>query len=88
LLVVLTRCFVVLFSAKEAVDWLVKNLRLLNRAEAVVWGRELQNRGIIDHVTGDWTFRDQYLFFKFIAYYPQVLSLSLSLFLSIEKNIF
>jgi len=72
------------FNAKEAVEWLVKNLRLLNRAEAVVWGRELQKRGIIDHVTGDWHFKDQYLFFKFIAYYPQV-SKEVSETIDIEK---
>eukprot|EP01124_Arcella_intermedia_P014979 TRINITY_DN21515_c0_g1_i1.p1 TRINITY_DN21515_c0_g1~~TRINITY_DN21515_c0_g1_i1.p1 ORF type:complete len:674 (-),score=128.07 TRINITY_DN21515_c0_g1_i1:3-2024(-) len=51
------------FVANEAVTWLVQNLNLQNRAEAVVWGEHLQQMGLIRHVNSDVRFQDRSLLF-------------------------
>ncbi|KAL6051712.1 putative Proliferation-associated serine/threonine protein kinase [Balamuthia mandrillaris] len=57
-----TSCFV----ASELVDWLMTNLPLRSREEAIVIGQKLQNRGYIVHVVNPKKeFKDDYLFYSF-----------------------
>ncbi|MEW6267853.1 MAG: mechanosensitive ion channel domain-containing protein, partial [Thermodesulfobacteriota bacterium] len=62
LLAVYPRCFV----GREAVDWLVRELRV-PRDEAVALGRLLVERGVIHHVLDEHGFRDGNFFYRFRA---------------------
>jgi len=56
------------FIASEAVTWLQKNLSI-TREQAIIWGKHLQDNGIIDHVSSKGEFKefsDSDNFFKFI----------------------
>jgi len=53
------------FVGKEAVDWLVRELKLQDRQEAVAVGEMLMFRGIIQHVTNTEPFVDGYFFYRF-----------------------
>ena len=53
------------FIGSELVDWLVINLPLKDREEAVAIGEMLMFRGIIVHVTSSEPFSDGYKFFRF-----------------------
>jgi small-conductance mechanosensitive channel len=54
------------FIGKELVDWLVTN-RGYNREEATELGQILIEKKIIHHVVDAHPFRDEYLFYRFIA---------------------
>jgi hypothetical protein len=54
------RCFL----GNEAVDWLVKNLKI-TRTEAVEVGQKLINDKIIHHVVDEHPFQDEPLFYRF-----------------------
>ncbi len=58
------RVFKTSFIASEAVTWLVDHLQV-TREEAVQIGQLAQKQGCIDHVLGEQTFMDDYLFFRF-----------------------
>jgi len=63
------------FIANELITWLVKNLRLNTRVEAIAWAREIQEMGIIDHVTYNGKrFEDSFLFYRFIYFLPMELA--------------
>eukprot|EP01118_Nematostelium_gracile_P009644 TRINITY_DN3259_c0_g1_i3.p1 TRINITY_DN3259_c0_g1~~TRINITY_DN3259_c0_g1_i3.p1 ORF type:complete len:806 (-),score=206.07 TRINITY_DN3259_c0_g1_i3:15-2150(-) len=49
------------FVASEAIDWMMQleEMKLLNREEAIFIGRELQRRGVIEHVSGNQPFADK-----------------------------
>jgi hypothetical protein len=53
------------FVGREAVDWMVKNLNLRTRQEAVAIGEILMQRGIIRHVLDTEPFADRYYFYAF-----------------------
>ena len=52
------------FVGSEAVDWLVQKQHF-TREEALEFGQILIERGIINHVTDEHSFRDEYLFYSF-----------------------
>jgi potassium-dependent mechanosensitive channel len=62
LLTVYPRCFV----GREAVDWLVRS-EGLSRAEAVMLGRLMVERGIAHHVLDEHDFEDGTYFYRFAA---------------------
>jgi small-conductance mechanosensitive channel len=62
LLAVYPRCFV----GREAVDWLVRELRV-PRDEAIAFGRLLVERGLVHHVLDEHGFRDGNFFYRFRA---------------------
>eukprot|EP00012_Vannella_robusta_P003908 CAMPEP_0206184374 /NCGR_PEP_ID=MMETSP0166-20121206/1182_1 /ASSEMBLY_ACC=CAM_ASM_000260 /TAXON_ID=95228 /ORGANISM="Vannella robusta, Strain DIVA3 518/3/11/1/6" /LENGTH=516 /DNA_ID=CAMNT_0053599381 /DNA_START=1 /DNA_END=1551 /DNA_ORIENTATION=+ len=56
------------FVASEAVDWLLKNLALRTRQEAVDLGNKLVNAGFVQHVREPSPFKDQKAWFRFTKY--------------------
>jgi len=55
------RCFI----GHQAVDWLVKNENI-SRSEAVELGEQLRQKFFFKHVVNDHTFKDKYLFYRFV----------------------
>ncbi|KAK2824588.1 hypothetical protein Q5P01_021763 [Channa striata] len=46
------------FQGSDLVDWLVERGLCAGRAEAQLYGTRLQQGGVLDHLTGQYTFRD------------------------------
>lgn len=53
------------FVGSEAVLWMVKNLRISQLA-AIVLGQEMVNAGVFHHVCHAHTFKDEYLFYRWV----------------------
>jgi hypothetical protein len=53
------------FIGSEAVTWMVENLALASRDEAVQLGQELLFNNYIQHVSDDHDFRDKNMFYRF-----------------------
>lgn len=60
-LITYAKCFV----GNEAVTWMVDNLGLSFREEAVRIGQKLMEAGVIHHVTNSEQFEDQHFFYRF-----------------------
>nr|XP_058970948.1 DEP domain-containing mTOR-interacting protein-like isoform X2 [Pocillopora verrucosa] len=54
------------FTGYELVDWLIQKSEVPDRAHGVVLGRELLDQGIIKHVTDEFHFRDENIFYQFM----------------------
>lgn len=54
------------FTGLELVDWLIQNGDVSHRDQAVLLGRELLDQGIIKHVTDEFHFRDENIFYLFM----------------------
>lgn len=59
-------CLTNLPVGQEAVDWMMANLNLKGREEAVIIGMGLMHRGIIKHVCNSEPFADHYFFYRFV----------------------
>lgn len=55
------------FTGYELVDWLIQKSEVPDRAHGVVLGRELLDQGIIKHVTDEFHFRDENIFYQFMV---------------------
>ena len=53
----------------EAVDWMINNMGVASREEAVALGQMLMYRGIIRHVNNSEPFLDKYYFYRFAEVY-------------------
>ncbi|XP_068750320.1 DEP domain-containing mTOR-interacting protein-like isoform X1 [Montipora capricornis] len=54
------------FTGLELVDWLIQNGEVPDRGQAVLLGRELLDQAIIKHVTDEFHFRDENIFYQFM----------------------
>ncbi|MGD1917719.1 MAG: DEP domain-containing protein [Pleurocapsa sp.] len=54
------RCFL----GNEAVDWIVGKIKV-SRTDAVKIGQKMIEKGIVNHVTNDHSFKDENLFYRF-----------------------
>ena len=59
------KCYKDCFVGSELVAWLMKN-RSLNVKEAIALGQNLLEHKVIAHVCNDHTFKDDFLFYRFI----------------------
>jgi len=53
------------FTGSEAVDWLVRNLKLDKRDDAVAIGQLLMERNVFYGVTGEYPFQDKPMLYRF-----------------------
>lgn len=51
-------CLKSVFSGSDLVDWLTEHGLCAGRAEAKLYGVRLQRGGVLDHLTGQYSFRD------------------------------
>jgi hypothetical protein len=56
---------VMCFTGTEAVDWLMRNLKLDRRDDAVTIGSLLMERSVFYSVAGDYPFQDKPVLFRF-----------------------
>lgn len=54
------------FTGRELVDWLIQNGEVSDRGQGLILGRELLDQGIIKHVTDEFHFRDENIFYQFM----------------------
>lgn len=54
------------FTGCELVDWLLQNHEVNDRVQGVLLGRELLEQTIIKHVTDEFHFRDENIFYQFM----------------------
>ncbi|NXG63210.1 GP155 protein, partial [Hemiprocne comata] len=55
-----------IFFGCDLVNWLMQVGLASDRGEAVVYGDRLMKGGIIQHITDEFEFRDEYLYYRFI----------------------
>ncbi|RMC18534.1 hypothetical protein DUI87_04426 [Hirundo rustica rustica] len=55
-----------IFFGCDLVNWLVQVGLASDRGEAVVYGDRLLKGGIVQHITNEFEFRDEYLYYRFI----------------------
>lgn len=54
------------FTGCELVDWLIQNGEVSDRSQGVLLGRDLLDQAIIKHVTDEFHFRDENIFYQFM----------------------
>ena len=52
-------------------NWLIEVGLASDRGEAVIYGDRLVQGGVIQHITNDYEFRDEYLFYRFLQKSPE-----------------
>lgn len=55
------------FFGCDLVNWLLEVGLAMDRGEAVMYGERLVKGGIIQHITDDFEFRDERLYYHFTA---------------------
>lgn len=55
-----------IFFGCDLVNWLMQVGLASDRGEAVVYGDRLLKGGIVQHITNEFEFRDEYLYYRFI----------------------
>ncbi|NXM56369.1 GP155 protein, partial [Illadopsis cleaveri] len=56
-----------IFFGCDLVNWLMQVGLASDRGEAVVYGDRLLKGGVVQHITNEFEFRDEYLYYRFIA---------------------
>ncbi|ERE71971.1 integral membrane protein [Cricetulus griseus] len=59
------------FCGCDLVNWLIEVGLASDRGEAVIYGDRLVQGGVIQHITNEYEFRDEYLFYRFLQKSPQ-----------------
>lgn len=59
-----------IFFGCDLVNWLLQVGLASDRGEAVVYGDRLLKGGVIQHITKEFEFRDEYLYYRFIPKKP------------------
>ncbi|XP_008685354.1 integral membrane protein GPR155 isoform X2 [Ursus maritimus] len=59
------------FCGCDLVNWLIEVGLASDRGEAVIYGDRLVQGGVIQHITNEYEFRDEYLFYRFIQKSPE-----------------
>ncbi|XP_036900318.1 integral membrane protein GPR155 [Sturnira hondurensis] len=59
------------FCGCDLVNWLIEVGLASDRGEAVLYGDRLVQGGVIQHITNDYEFRDEYLFYRFLQKSPE-----------------
>ena len=52
-------------------NWLIEVGLASDRGEAVIYGDRLVQGGVIQHITNEYEFRDEYLFYRFLQKSPK-----------------
>lgn len=55
-----------IFFGCDLVNWLMQVGLASDRGEAVMYGDRLMKGGVIQHITNEFEFRDEYLYYRFI----------------------
>ncbi|KAH0499894.1 Integral membrane protein GPR155 [Microtus ochrogaster] len=59
------------FCGCDLVNWLIEVGLASDRGEAVIYGDRLVQGGVIQHITNEYEFRDEYLFYRFLQKNPE-----------------
>nr|XP_058911492.1 integral membrane protein GPR155 isoform X2 [Kogia breviceps] len=59
------------FCGCDLVNWLIEVGLASDRGEAVIYGDKLVQGGVIQHITNNYEFRDEYLFYRFLQKSPE-----------------
>ncbi|EPY88503.1 integral membrane protein GPR155 [Camelus ferus] len=59
------------FCGCDLVNWLIEVGLASDRGEAVIYGDRLVQGGVIQHITNEYEFRDEYLFYRFLHKSPE-----------------
>ncbi|XP_006878883.1 PREDICTED: integral membrane protein GPR155 isoform X2 [Elephantulus edwardii] len=59
------------FCGCDLVNWLIEVGLAADRGEAVIYGDRLVQGGVIQHITNEYEFRDEYLFYRFLQKSPE-----------------
>uniref|UniRef100_H0XFN7 G protein-coupled receptor 155 n=1 Tax=Otolemur garnettii TaxID=30611 RepID=H0XFN7_OTOGA len=59
------------FCGCDLVNWLIEVGLASDRGEAVIYGDRLMQGGVIQHITNEYEFRDEYLFYRFLQKSPE-----------------
>uniref|UniRef100_A0A2K6EXH7 G protein-coupled receptor 155 n=1 Tax=Propithecus coquereli TaxID=379532 RepID=A0A2K6EXH7_PROCO len=59
------------FCGCDLVSWLIEVGLASDRGEAVIYGDRLVQGGVIQHITNEYDFRDEYLFYRFLQRSPE-----------------
>uniref|UniRef100_A0A8C3WWE5 G protein-coupled receptor 155 n=1 Tax=Catagonus wagneri TaxID=51154 RepID=A0A8C3WWE5_9CETA len=59
------------FCGCDLVNWLIEVGLASDRGEAVIYGDRLVQGGVIQHITNEYEFRDEYLFYRFLQKSPE-----------------
>uniref|UniRef100_A0A8C9M195 G protein-coupled receptor 155 n=1 Tax=Piliocolobus tephrosceles TaxID=591936 RepID=A0A8C9M195_9PRIM len=59
------------FCGCDLVNWLIEVGLASDRGEAVIYGDRLVQGGVIQHITNEYEFRDEYLFYRFLQRSPE-----------------
>nr|XP_020024469.1 integral membrane protein GPR155 isoform X2 [Castor canadensis] len=59
------------FCGCDLVNWLIEIGLASDRGEAVIYGDRLVQGGVIQHITNEYEFRDEYLFYRFLQKNPE-----------------
>uniref|UniRef100_A0A4W2H8F2 G protein-coupled receptor 155 n=1 Tax=Bos indicus x Bos taurus TaxID=30522 RepID=A0A4W2H8F2_BOBOX len=59
------------FCGCDLVNWLIEVGLASDRGEAVIYGDRLVQGGVIQHITNEYEFRDEYLFYRFLQKSPK-----------------
>nr|KAF6495064.1 G protein-coupled receptor 155 [Rousettus aegyptiacus] len=59
------------FCGCDLVNWLIEVGLASDRGEAVIYGDRLVQGGVIQHITNDYEFRDEHLFYRFLQKSPE-----------------
>ncbi|XP_008566608.1 PREDICTED: integral membrane protein GPR155 isoform X1 [Galeopterus variegatus] len=59
------------FCGYDLVNWLIEVGLASDRGEAVIYGDRLVQGGVIQHITNEYEFRDEYLFYRFLQKNPE-----------------
>lgn len=55
-----------IFFGCDLVNWLMQVGLASDRGEAVVYGDRLLKGGVVQHITNEFEFRDEYLYYRFL----------------------
>uniref|UniRef100_F7IIN1 G protein-coupled receptor 155 n=1 Tax=Callithrix jacchus TaxID=9483 RepID=F7IIN1_CALJA len=64
------------FCGCDLVNWLIEVGLASDRGEAVIYGDRLVQGGVIQHITNEYEFRDEYLFYRFLQQSPPAINAS------------
>ncbi|PKU49385.1 hypothetical protein llap_250 [Limosa lapponica baueri] len=56
-----------IFFGCDLVNWLMQVGLASDRGEAVMYGDRLMKGGVVQHITNEFEFRDEYLYYRFVA---------------------